>query len=328
MSAGHHHHHGHSHGHAHGHAHGSAHGSARNRRRLAWTLALAAVYMVAEVVGGLLSNSLALLADAGHMLSDVGALALSLFALWMAQKPATPRHTYGYYRTEILATLANAATLIAISLVIFIEAVRRFYAPEPVMGLTVMWIAAGGLAVNVIGLLVLHGGKDESLNIRGAWLHMLTDALGSVGAILGGLAVWAMGWRWADPAVSIAIAVLVLYSSWHLLRESINVLLEATPGHIDLEAVRGAMLGVDGVEEVHDLHVWTITSGMEAMSGHVVVGDRVERRQSGDILSDLHDVLHDRFGLHHLTIQIEPRGFQEHPCAPLAAAERTARAAS
>jgi cobalt-zinc-cadmium efflux system protein len=313
MGAGHHHHHGHS------HSHGQA--NARNRRRLSWTLALAAVYMVAELAGGIIANSLALLADAGHMLSDVGALALSLFALWMAQKPATPRRTFGYLRTEILAALANAATLIAISLFIFVEAYARFQRPEPVAGLTVMWIAAGGLAVNLAGLFVLHGGKDDSLNIRGAWLHMLTDALGSVGAILGGLAVWMFGWTWADPAVSIAIAVLVLYSSWHLLRESVNVLLEGTPGHIDLEAVRGAMMEVEDVEEVHDLHVWTITSGMDAMSGHVVVGDRVERRQSGDILSDLHCVLHDRFGLHHLTIQIEPRGFQEHPCAPLAAAE-------
>jgi cobalt-zinc-cadmium efflux system protein len=318
MGAGHHHHHGHSHGHA--------HGAARNRTRLTWTLALAAVYMVAELVGGLMANSLALLADAGHMLSDVGALALALFAMWMARKPATPRRTFGYLRTEILAALFNAATLIAISLFIFVEAYGRFQRPEPVAGLTVMWIAAGGLAVNVAGLFVLHGGRDESLNIRGAWLHMLTDALGSVGAILGGLAVYAFGWRWADPAVSVAIAVLVLYSSWHLLRESINVLLEATPGHIDLEAVRGAMLEVEGVEEVHDLHVWTITSGMEAMSGHVVVGDRIERRQSGEILSDLHCLLHDRFGLHHLTIQIEPRGFEEHACVPLAGAEQGMRA--
>lgn len=321
MGAGHHHHH------HHGHSHGHAHSSAGNRRRLKWTLALAAVYMVTELVGGLMANSLALLADAGHMLSDVGALALALFAMWMAQKPATPQRTFGWLRTEILAALFNAATLIAISIFIFVEAYERFRAPEPVAGMTVMLIAAGGLAVNVAGLFVLHGGKDESLNIRGAWLHMLTDALGSVGAILGGLAVWWFGWRWADPAVSVAIAVLVLYSSWHLLRESVNVLLEGTPGHIDLVAVRAAMLEVDGVEEVHDLHVWTITSGMEAMSGHVVVGDRMERRASGEILADLHCMLHDRFGLHHLTIQIEPRGFEEHACVPLAAAEHEARAA-
>ena len=214
--------------------------------------------------------------------------------------------------------LANAATLIAISLFIFVEAYARFQRPEPVAGLTVMWIAAGGLAVNLVGLAVLHGGKDESLNVRGAWLHMLTDALGSVGAILGGLGVWAFGWRWADPAVSVAIAVLVLYSSWHLLRESVGVLLEGTPPHIDPEAVRAAMQRVDGVEEVHDLHVWTITSGLDALSAHVVVGDRALRRESGEILADLHCMLHDDFHLHHLTIQIEPRHFQEQRCVPLA----------
>ncbi|CAA9334485.1 MAG: Cobalt-zinc-cadmium resistance protein CzcD [uncultured Gemmatimonadetes bacterium] len=313
-------------GHSHGHGHSHSHGAARNTRRLKLTLALAAVYLVAEVVGGIMANSLALLADAGHMLSDVGALALSLFAIWMAQKPATPRRTFGYHRTEILAALANAATLIAISISIFVEAWHRFRAPEPVAGLTVMIIAVGGLAVNVAGLVILHGGRDESLNIRGAWLHLLTDALGSVGAIAGGLLIWAFGWAWADPAVSVAIAVLVLYSSWHLLKESVGVLLEGTPAHINLAAVRGAMLGVDGVEDVHDLHVWTITSGLDALSAHVVVGERTERRHSGEILSDLHCVLHDRFGLHHLTIQIEPRGFEEHRCVALGRAEEHAGA--
>ena len=322
MGAGHHHHghhhHGHDHHGHHHHGHSHAHAGARNRRRLTITLALAAVYLVAEVVGGLMANSLALLADAGHMLSDVGALALSLFAIWIAQKPATPRRTYGYYRTEILAALANAATLIAISLYIFFEAYHRLREPQPVQGELVMWIAVGGLAVNVAGLLILHGGKDESLNVRGAWLHLLTDALGSVGAIAGGVAIWAFGWYWADPVVSALIGVLVIYSAWDLLRESVSVLLEGTPRHIDLEAVRQAMLEVEGVEGVHDLHVWTITSGMDAMSGHVVVGDRDERRASGEILADLHCVLHERFGLGHLTIQIEPREFKEVGCVPLA----------
>ncbi|HEX5726124.1 MAG TPA: cation diffusion facilitator family transporter [Longimicrobiaceae bacterium] len=311
---------GHDHNHHHGHGHGHAHGAAasRNRRRLAITLALAAVYMVAELVGGLLANSLALLADAGHMLSDVGALALSLFALWVAQKPATPRRTYGYYRTEILAALLNAATLIAISFYIFVEAYKRLVSPQPVVGPLVLWIAAGGLAVNLAGMLVLHGGRSDSLNVRGAWLHLLTDALGSVGAIAGGALIWAFGWYWADPAVSVAIGVLVIYASWHLLRESVAVLLEGTPAHIDLETLRRTMLEVEGVEAVHDLHVWTITSGMDAMSGHVVVGERGERRPSGEILAELHQVLHERFGLHHLTIQIEPREFEELGCIPLA----------
>lgn len=311
------HHHGHSHGHAHGHSHGHGHGAA-NRRRLLVVLVMAATYMVAEFVGGIWAGSLALLADAGHMLSDVGALALSLFAVWIAQRPASPRRTYGYYRTEILAALANGATLIGISLFIFVEAYRRLAEPQPVAGAVVMWIALGGLVVNLVGLAVLHGGKDENLNVRGAWLHLLTDALGSVGALAGGALIWAFGWYWVDPVVSVLIALLVIYASWGLLKESVNVLLEGTPGHIDLEAVRAAMGGVEGVEEVHDLHVWTITSGMEALSAHVVVGERHERRNSGEILADLHRVLHDRFGLHHLTIQIEPRAFPEHGCVPLA----------
>lgn len=307
MGAGH--HHGHGHHHHHGHSHGGA--GAQNRRRLTFTLLLAAVYMVAEAVGGWYANSLALLADAGHMLSDTGALALSLFAIWIAQKPATPERSYGYYRTEILAALANASTLIAISLWIFVEAYHRLTRPEPVMGVTVMWIAVGGLVVNLVGLAVLHGGKDESLNVRGAWLHMLTDALGSVGAIASGVLIWAFGWTWADPAASLAIGVLVIYSSWSLLGESVGVLLEGTPSHIDLRLVRAAMGEVREVEEVHDLHVWTITSGMDAMSGHVVVRDRIGGRTHTEILAELRTVLHDRFGLEHLTIQIESPEFRQ-----------------
>jgi cobalt-zinc-cadmium efflux system protein len=306
MGAGHHHH-----GHAHGHSHA-------NRRRLAVVLVLAAAYMVAEAVGGYLAGSLALLADAGHMLSDVGAIALSLFAAWIAHRPANARRTYGYHRTEILAALLNGSTLIAISIFIFVEAFRRLGDPQPVQGALVMGIAVGGLAVNLLGMFVLHGGRDQNLNVRGAWLHMLTDALGSVGAIAGGALVWAFGWYWADPAVSVLIGVLVIYASWGLLRESVAVLLEGTPPHIDLDEVRSAMLQVDDVEAVHDLHVWTITSGMEAMSGHVIVGERHERRPSADILADLHAMLHERFGLHHLTIQLEPRGFKESGCITLA----------
>jgi cobalt-zinc-cadmium efflux system protein len=315
MGAGHHHHHGHSHGHSHAHSHGPV--GADTTRRLVFTLVLQAVYLVAEVVGGYLANSLALLADAGHMLSDVGALALSLFAIWIARRPATDRRTFGYYRTEILAALFNAATLIAISIYIFYEAWERFHDPQPVQGVLVMWIALGGLLVNGIGVWLLHAGREHNLNIRGAWLHLLTDALGNVGVIAGGLLVWMMGWNWADPAVSVLIGALVIWSSWHLLRESVGVLLEGTPAHIDVEAVRTALLEVPDVEAVHDLHVWTITSGMEALSCHVVVGSRDERRYSGEILADVHDLLHQRFGLHHLTVQIEPRGFKELDCAAL-----------
>jgi len=316
MGAHHHHGHGHGHHHHHGHSHGPSSG-ARNRRGLTVTLVLAAAYMVAELVGGIVANSLALLADAGHMLSDVGALALSLFAIWIAQKPATPRRTFGYYRTEILAALANAATLIAISIYIFWEAAQRLRAPEPVDGLIVLWVAVGGLLVNGIGAALLHGGREHSLNIRGAWLHLMTDAAGNVGVIVGGLMIWAWGLAWADPVVSVLIGLLVIWSSWGLLKDSVGVLLEGTPGHIDVEAVRAALVEVEGVEGVHDLHVWTITSGMEALSCHVVVGGRDERRASGEILADVHQVLRQRFGLNHLTVQIEPRGFQEQDCVAL-----------
>jgi len=314
MGAGHPHHH--SHGHAHGHSHGPAAGP-DTMRRLAVTLVLQVAYLGAEVVGGYMANSLALLADAGHMLSDVAALALSLFAVWIARRPATDRRTYGYYRTEILAALANAAALIAISLYIFVEACHRFQHPQRVEGVLVIWIAIGGLLVNGIGAWLLHAGSEHSLNIRGAWLHLLTDALGNVGVIAGGVLVWAFGWLWADPAVSVLIGALVIWSSWHLLRDSVGVLLEGTPPHIDVEAVRAALLEVPDVEAVHDLHVWTITSGMEALSCHVVVGARDERRFSGEILADVHHLLHQRFGLHHLTVQIEPRGFEELDCAAL-----------
>src|SRR5690606_26250496 len=261
------------HGHAHGgHSHGGSYG-AKHRKRLALTFGLVTIYMVAEVIGGLLTNSLALLADAGHMLSDAAALALSLFAIWIAQKPATPKHTYGYYRTEILAALVNGATLVAIAIFIFVEAFQRFGEPPEVQGPLMMGVATGGLLINLLGLWILNSGRGESLNVQGAWLHVLTDALGSVGAMTAGGLIWAFGWQWADPVASVTIAMLVVYSAWALLKETVAVLMEGAPGHIGVDEVRGAVRGVPGVQAVHDLHVWTITSGMVAMSGHVVVGE-------------------------------------------------------
>ena len=291
----------HDHGHPHGHRAG-------NRRRLAVTLVLAAGYMVAEVVGGLLTNSLALLADAGHMLSDVAALALSLFAVWIAERPPTPKRTYGYYRAEILAALANGATLIAISLFIFVEAYRRLGQPPEVHGPGMLAVAVGGLAVNVVGLWLLHGGRNESLNVRGAWLHVLTDALGSIGAIAAAALIWAFGWAWADPVASVLIGLLVIYSSWRLLAESVSVLMESAPKGIDVDEIHRAMKAVPGVLAVHDLHVWTITSGLDCLSAHVVAADP---HAHAALLKTLRDTLHERFGLDHLTIQIEPEGFRE-----------------
>jgi len=264
--------------------------------------------MIAEFAGGLLTNSLALLADAGHMLSDVAALSLSLFAIWIAERPPTPRQTYGYLRAEILAALANGATLIVISILIFVEAYHRLWQPPDVLGAGMFVIAVGGLVVNLIGLWLLHGGRGESLNVHGAWLHVLTDALGSVGAIVAGGLILAFGWEWADPVASILIGLLVVYSSCWLLGASVSVLLESAPKGIDVDDVRRTLKTVPGVLAVHDLHVWSITSGLNCLSAHVV---SATGQVHATRLQNLRDAMHQRFGIDHVTIQIEPEGFDE-----------------
>ncbi|HXT19865.1 MAG TPA: cation diffusion facilitator family transporter [Thermoanaerobaculia bacterium] len=313
------------HGHAHHrHPHGAAARSA-SRRRLALTLVLVTLYMGAEVVGGLLTHSLALLADAGHMLSDAAALALSLFALWVVDRRRPgPLSTYGYYRAEILAALVNGAALVAIAILIAVEAVARLRAPAAVDAPGMTAVAAGGLVVNLVALALLHGSRGESLNLRGAWLHVASDALGSVQAIAAGVLIWAFGWQWADPLASLLIAVLVVWSAWGLLKEALAVLMEAAPGHIDVDAVRDAMLGVGCVAGVHDLHVWSIASGFECLSAHVVAGDGKERDA---LLDELRRTLHDRFGIDHITIQLEAAGFVEHhpDCEPVRAQAGTRR---
>lgn len=299
----------HTHSHGHSHAHGHSHGG-RNRTRLAWTLGLVAAYMVAEAVGGWLTGSLALLADAGHMLSDAAALGLSMFAMTVARRPRNSKRTYGYHRVEILAALANGAALVAISILVLIEAVHRFSRPETVDAPGMMGIAVGGLLVNLAALAILHSGRDENLNLHGAWLHVLTDALGSVQAIAAGAVIWAFGWQWADPAASVLIALLVTWSAWSLLKEATGVLMEGAPAHIDVDEVLAVMARVPGVLEVHDLHVWTITSGMESLSAHVVVK---EDCFDCDVLGTIRAILHDRFGIHHITVQMETEAFREHP---------------
>ncbi|MEJ7759363.1 MAG: cation diffusion facilitator family transporter [Gemmatimonadaceae bacterium] len=286
------------------------HGAGASRRRLATVLVLVSFYMVAEAVGGWLTNSLALMADAGHMLSDAGALALSLFAVWIAQRPATSRRTYGYHRTEILAALVNGATLVAISLLIFVQAYHRFSRPPEVQGGLMIWIAVGGLLVNMLGLWILNSQRHESLNVRGAWLHVLTDAIGSVGAMIGGTLIWIYGWNWVDPLISVLIGILVIYSSWALLRETVAILMEEAPGNIDVEVVRASMSRVGGITDVHDLHVWSITSGMVALSAHVK-SDDVE---PAAVLLALRNVLNDDFGIGHITIQIDPPGHDDSGC--------------
>lgn len=295
MSAGHY--------HGHGHGHGAAHHGGKSRRGLAITLVLVLVYMVAEVIGGLLSNSLALLADAGHMLSDAAALGLALFASWFSRRPATSRHTFGYYRAEILAAVVNAASLVAIAIFIFVEAYHRFQTPHDVEGGIMVGVATGGLVVNLAGLWLLHDGRDESLNAKGAWLHVLSDALGSVQAIVAGALIVAFGWTWLDPLASVLIGILVIFSSWALMRESVAVLMESAPGHVDVDEVRNCLMRIPGVQEVHDLHVWTIASGLVALSAHIAA-----ERPSGAVMHDLQHELEERFGIRHTTIQFDVPG--------------------
>lgn len=280
---------------AHGHRHGDV-----NQRRLAWTLALVAAYMVAELVGGLLSSSLALLADAGHMLSDGAALGLALFAGWIARRPPSSRTTYGYYRVEILAALANGAALVAIGLLIFVEAYRRLSTPQDVRADLMLVVAVGGLAVNLAALAILHGSREANLNLRGAWLHVLADTLGSVQAIAAALLIRLFGWQWADTVASVLIGALIIGSSWSLLRDAVAVLMEAVPGNLDLDRVRGEILLVPGVESVHDLHVWTIGSNFVALSAHVQV-----RKGDLDIVWAVRRRLAERFRIEHSTIQLE-----------------------
>jgi cobalt-zinc-cadmium efflux system protein len=263
---------------------------------------------VAEAAGGWLTGSLALLADAGHMLADVAAIGLALLAVWFSSRPATPRKTFGYYRLEILAALVNGVALVVISLLIIYEAYHRWANPQPVKSGLMITVAIGGLLVNIICAYILHGHHEEDLNVRGAWLHVLGDALGSVGAILAGALMLLYNWYLADPLFSIIISLLIVWSSWKLIRESTNVLLEGTPAHINLRAVEEAILETEGVENVHDLHIWTITAGREALSAHVIHADAI---QPPVLLSELRNKLHERFGVDHLTIQMETPPFED-----------------
>ena len=290
--------------HAHGHGHARAGASGTGRVRLLVVLGITAVFMLVELIGGWLANSLALMADAGHMLGDVGALGLSVFALRVSRRPATREKTYGYLRMEILAALVNGVTLVIISLIIGWQAWRRFVTPQSVEGELMLVVAAAGLAVNVLAALLLHRTSGHNLNVRGAYLHVLGDLLGSVGALAAALVILATGWTTADPLISCFVAVLILIGSWRLVRESVDILLEATPRHIDLAAVERAIAGIPGVIAVHDLHVWTLTSGVVAMSGHALSDGTGTQRA---ILDAIHERMHHSFGISHVTVQLEDR---------------------
>jgi cobalt-zinc-cadmium efflux system protein len=269
--------------------------------RLRWVLALTTVFMVVEAVGGWIAGSLALLADAGHMLTDVGALALSLITAWIAQRPPDDSKTYGYLRWEILAALVNGAALFGIALWVVVEAVQRIQDPQPVRTGLFLVIALAGLAVNLVSLAALHSHREGSLNVRGAYLHVLGDALGSVGAVTAAVIIALTGWTLADPIVSILLSALILVGAVRLLRDSTDILLESVPRHVSMAEVQRRMLAVAGVEAVHDLHVWTVTSGMIAMSGHAVVPD-LEAHPG--VLDEIRGEM-SRLGIAHVTIQLE-----------------------
>src|SRR3954451_17622867 len=285
-----------------GHSHGVDLDRTGSKRALKLVLILTTAFMVAEVVGGLLANSLALLADAGHMLSDTVALGVALFAAWLAARPGGPSRTFGYRRAEILAALFNGVTLVAISIWIFIEAGMRFSDPPEVDAGLMLAIAIGGLAVNVAAAAVLRPHSAESLNASAALRHVFADLLGSVGVILAAVVILATGWDYADPVISIAIGILILASSWSILRDSVRILLEASPADMEVEEVGRAMTGVPGVTQVHDLHVWTITSGFPGLAAHVLVDRNTDCHATR---RDLEAMLHERFGLDHTTLQVD-----------------------
>jgi cobalt-zinc-cadmium efflux system protein len=287
------------------HDHGQAPDRQGSVRALRITLALTASFTVVEVVGGIVTGSLALLADAAHMLSDNASLGIALFAAWLAGRPAGPSRTFGFRRAEILAALFNGVTLVAISIWIFIEAADRFGDPPEVEAGLMLGIAVAGLAVNLLAARILQRHSAASLNVSAALRHVLADLLGSVGVIVAAVLILSTGWEYADPAVGVLIGLLVLASSWGILRDSTQILLEGSPPDTDVEEVGRAICSVDGVREVHDLHVWTITSGFPALAAHVLVGRNTDCHAKR---RELEAMLRERFGLDHTTLQVDHEG--------------------
>jgi len=285
------------------------HERSHDRRALGWAIGLTAAFCVVEFVGGWLTNSLALLSDAVHMLTDVAALSLGLFALWVAGRPPSGTKTFGYHRAEILAALANGVALGLAVVFILRESWQRLGTPEHVEAGGLIAVAAAGLAANALCAWLLAPGEGSSLNRRAAFLHVIADLLGSLGALAAGVVIAVTGWAQADAVAAAVIAVLVLKSAWALVRESLDILMEAVPEHIDLERLREAMEGVPGACRVHDLHVWTLTTGRYALAAHAVV----DADTDGDaVLEHMQRLLAERYDVHHVTIQIECA----RPCQP------------
>lgn len=282
--------------------------SYQNKGKLKLVLGLTLTYLTAEVIGGIITKSLALLADAGHMLTDVGGLALALFAINITQRSASERRTYGYYRAEILAALANAIVLIFISLYILYEAWQRFKSPPEVSSKTMLIVAAIGLVVNIAGMLILRKGSQQSLNMKGAYFEVLSDMLTSIGVIIAAIIMLTTGWYYADPILSAGIGLFILPRTWVLLKDAVGVLLEGTPSDINIADLKAVLNSIPGVITVHDLHVWALTSGMNSMSAHVAVMNNANAK---DVLTSIKSKMRDEFKIIHTTIQIEEADYDE-----------------
>lgn len=296
-------HHGHDHGHSHGHAHHHVDASG-NKKGLAWALGITFMIMLLEFFGGLFTNSLALLSDSGHMLSDSSSLVLSLVAVWFAAKPASSKRTFGFYRFEILAALLNGVTLFLIAGVIIWEAIGRFTNPPEVSSGSMILIAVIGLFANLLSayFLMSKGDVKNNINLKSAYLHVLGDALGSIGAIAAGIIMKLSGWYAADPIISVLVAVLILRGAWGVITHTVHVLMEGTPSGIDETEVRRALESLDGVADVHDLHIWTITSGLDSLSCHILMKDG---QDSQAVLQQAIQTVSETFRIHHSTIQVE-----------------------
>jgi cobalt-zinc-cadmium efflux system protein len=294
----------HEHAHDRGHASMSRPAPSGGKKDLLIAMSITFIMMIAEIVGGLLSNSLALLSDAGHMLTDNLALLLSFFAMTFASRPATERKTFGFYRLEILAAFVNGIVLVVLSLSIIYQAYLRIVTPQPVQGMLMLIVAIIGLVANVIGALFLFKHSHSSLNIRGAYLHIVGDAFSSIGVVIGGLIIIFTGWYLIDPILSILISLVIIYGAWSLVTESVNILLESAPAHININAIAVDISQVKGVREAYHIHLWTITSGVYAMSAHVLIDDQLVSR-SREVIDEIRSLLSRKFNVLHSTIQIE-----------------------
>lgn len=286
------------------HHHSENNGETESTRGLVINLVIVGVVMAVEVVGGLLANSLALLGDAGHMFTDALALGLSLFALSLARRPATTTRTYGFHRAEIMAAFINGAVLIVVTVFIFYEAYRRFLTPPEIKSGLMLIIAAIGLVANMVGIWFLRKTRYVSLNIRAAFLHILGDTISSVGVLVAGIVIALTGWTYVDPILAIVIGIIILYGAVQLLRESSDILLEAVPKSIDADKLIESIKAVEGVKDIHDLHIWTITSGIYALSTHLFIEDRMLSR-TRDIVDSVNKELAERFNIRHTTLQTE-----------------------